>query len=147
MHVAIEPAKNEDLAALFALLERSGLPKDGLVEHLSTTLVARAGGSVVGSAALELYGSAALLRSVAVDPPLRGKGLGTLLTHAALTRARQHGVREIYLLTETAGEFFSRFGFQPIDRAEVPPAIQASVEFTSACPTTALVMALRLPHL
>jgi amino-acid N-acetyltransferase len=95
---------------------------------------------VVGSGALELYGDAALLRSVAVAPEQRGQGLGQQLTQAALDLARQHGVRQVYLLTETAADFFPRFGFRPIARADVTPAVQRSVEFTSACPQSALVM-------
>ena len=49
-------------------------------------------------------------------------------------------MRTVYLLTETAAEFFPRFGFRPIARDTVDPAVRASVEFTSACPDTALVM-------
>jgi amino-acid N-acetyltransferase len=98
----------------------------------------------VGSAALELYGNAALLRSVAVDQNLRGQGLGQQLTRAALDLAGQHGVETVYLLTETATDFFPRFGFQPIARSAVAPAVQQSVEFTSACPASAAVLALDL---
>jgi len=140
----IRRAEAKDLPAVLALLERSGLPQDGLAGHFATALVAQQGGSAVGSAALELYGSAALLRSVAVDASLRGRGLGRRLTQAALDLARRRGVSEVYLLTETASEFFPRFGFHSIDRAQVPDAVKQSVEFTSACPDSALVMKLTL---
>ncbi|HJZ49735.1 MAG TPA: GNAT family N-acetyltransferase, partial [Roseiflexaceae bacterium] len=91
MTITLGAARNSDLPAVLALLERSGLPRDGLSEHVATTLVARSGDAIVGSAALELYGGAALLRSVAVDSALRGQGLGQRLTRAALDVARQHG--------------------------------------------------------
>jgi amino-acid N-acetyltransferase len=52
----------------------------------------------------------------------------------------QQGIATIYLLTETAGNFFPRFGFRPISRSEVAPAVQASVEWTTACPVTAQAM-------
>ena len=138
--IMIEPAGEADLSAILALLEQHGLPQAGLSDHLATTLVARQGQAVVGSAALEIYDSAALLRSVAVDQARRGQGLGQRLTGAALDLARQHGVTQLYLLTETAGNFFPRFGFQPITRTEVAPAVQRSVEFTTACPASALAM-------
>jgi amino-acid N-acetyltransferase len=144
MAVIIDSARASDLPAVLSLLERAGLPQDGLSVHLATTLVARQASSIVGSAALELYGNAALLRSVAVDQHLRGQGLGQQLTRAALDLARQHGVGTVYLLTETATNFFPRFGFQPIARADVAPAVQQSVEFTSACPASAAVLALDL---
>ena len=140
----IGPAHTEDLAAVFGLLEQSGLPKDGLADHIATTLVARDGGQIVGGAALELYGTAALLRSVAVEPERRGQGLGQRLTQAALDLARQRGVRKVYHLTETADGFFTRFGFGRVARTEVPLPVQQSVEFTRACPVTAQAMALHV---
>ena len=138
--IIIEPAQADDLPDILALLEASGLPQDGLEAHLATMLVARQHGQVVGSAALEHYGLAALLRSVTVAAALRGQGVGQQLTKAALQMARQLGVAEVYLLTETAGDFFPRFGFRPITRAQVAPVAQQSVEFTSACPQSAQVM-------
>jgi amino-acid N-acetyltransferase len=144
MIVLIESALITDLPVILALLERCGLPTAGFAERLPTALVARADGDVVGSAALELYGAAALLRSVAVDEAFRGQGLGVRLTQAALDLARQRGVTHVYLLTTTAGEFFPRFGFQPVAREDVPEAVKQSVEFTSACPVSALAMARRL---
>ena len=140
MPPAIAAARAADLSEVFALLDHSKLPRAGLDRHLDTTLVATDGGRVVGCAALELYGAAALLRSVAVVPELRGRGLGRELTAAALALARRRRVRSVYLLTETAAGFFPRFGFRPIPRAEVDAAVRSSEEFTTACPATAQVM-------
>jgi len=136
----ISPAAPADLPAILALLAASKLPRAGIEDHVASTLVARQEPGVVGTAALELYGSAALLRSVAVATELRGQGLGAALTVAALDLARRRGVRTVYLLTETAAQFFPKFGFRPIDRAAVEPAVLASQEFTTACPKSALVM-------
>jgi amino-acid N-acetyltransferase len=144
MAVIIDSACDAELPAVLALLEQAGLPPDGLSDYMATTLVAREMNRIIGSAALELYGDAALLRSVAVDQHLRGLGLGQQLTLAALDLARQHGVATVYLLTETATDFFPRFGFRPIARSAVAPAVQQSVEFTSACPASAAVLALDL---
>ncbi|PYP21786.1 MAG: GNAT family N-acetyltransferase [Gemmatimonadetes bacterium] len=140
----IAAATSADLPALLELLGQSALPTAGLADHLDTTLVAHEAGHVVGSAALELYGTTALLRSVAVAPGLRGRGLGQELTRHALALARRRKIRTVYLLTETAGGFFPRFGFRAISRDAVDPAVQRSVEFTSACPTSALAMAAEL---
>ena len=106
--------------------------------------MARQEPGVVGTAALELYGDAALLRSVAVATSLRGQGLGAALTVAALDLARRRGVRTVYLLTETAERFFPKFGFTAITRVEVEPGVLQSPEFTTACPTSALVMVKQL---
>ena len=142
--IAIESARAADLGSVLDLLRRSQLPTDDIERHLDTTLIARRNGTVVGSAALELYSGGALLRSVAVDAALRGQGLGQQLTHAALALAHDKCVKRVYLLTTTAGDFFPRFGFRPITRADVDPSVQQSVEFTSACPASAMVMAREL---
>jgi amino-acid N-acetyltransferase len=142
--ISIEAADKNALPAILSLLERNDLPKESLTDHLSTTLVAREERQIVGSAALELYGKAALLRSVVVEETLRGQGLGHRLTHAALDLAIRHEVATVYLLTMTAEKFFSRLGFHEIPRSEVPTEVQRSVEFASACPVTATVMIMHL---
>lgn len=140
--VTIEAASPADLPAVLALLRHCGLPIDGLSEHLGTTLIARDKGAIVGSAALEIYDGAALLRSVAVAQAQRQTGLGQRIVRNALELARQNGIQQVFLLTETAENFFPRFGFRPIDRSAVPFSVQQSIEFTSACPSSARVLAL-----
>jgi amino-acid N-acetyltransferase len=140
MDTRIEPAQPEDLTAVLHLLDQSHLPLDGLGEHLATTLVARHDGQIVGSAALEIYVEGALLRSVAVAPELQRHGLGQALTEAAIRLARDFHVPAIYLLTTSAEGYFPKFGFEHIQRADVPPTVQTSIEFTSACPSSATVM-------
>lgn len=144
MNRIIEQATPADWPKIVALLNSVELPLDGLSEHLETTLVAHMGNEIVGCAGLELYGDNALLRSVAVDRSHQGQGLGGELTTAALDLARVRGVRSVFLLTETAGEFFPRFGFKQTSRSDVPETVQQSVEFTVACPVSALVMVLSL---
>jgi len=136
----IESATERDLPAIHALLERLHLPLAGVDEHLPTMLVAREGEQIVGTAALELYAGGALLRSVAVEPRLQGKRLGHRLTDAALQLATAHGAGTVFLLTTSAERFFPKFGFEQIDRDQVPPSVRESVEFQSACPASAIVM-------
>ena len=144
MPLGIEPARPDDLDDVLRLLAEHHLPPDGLAEHVATMLVARLDGRIVGSAALEVYADGALLRSVAVAPGLERQGLGRQLTEAAVTLAETRGMPAIYLLTTTAADYFPRLGFERITRADVPPTVQSSVEFTSACPSTATVMRRRL---
>ena len=140
MNIDLRRASEKDLQGVLSLLAESGLPQDGLSDHLATTLVAIDNGHIVGSAALEVYPDGALLRSVAVAPRLRGSGLGHRLTEAATDLATELRVPAVFLLTTTAEEFFPRFGFARIGRGEVPTTVQQSVEFRTACPSTATVM-------
>jgi amino-acid N-acetyltransferase len=138
--VIVGHASAEDSEVILDLLHQSQLPVDGLTDHLATTVVAREDGRVVGSAALEMYGEHALLRSVAISPAFQSRGSGRALIEAALAMARDRHVRAVYLLTTTAERFFAKLGFTRIPREVVPGMVQTSVEFTSACPSTATVM-------
>ena len=144
--IVIEPARTDDLEGISSFLEEHRLPPDGLEAHLSTALVARRGEELVGCAALEVYEGAVLLRSVAVRPSLRGLGLGSQLVWSCLDMARQSGANLVYLLTETAADYFRRFGFETTERGQVHPAVKRSLEFTEACPEDAQAMVLILPH-
>ena len=145
-HVTIEPAAPADHEAVLGLLEEAGLPSDGLADYWDTVLVARLAGRVVGCAAVEIYGDGALLRSVAVSADCRGEGVGVVLTEAALALAGEWGggAQAVFLLTETASEFFRRFGFRTVSRDGVPSGVRNSLEFTTLCPSGARAMALRL---
>lgn len=140
----LERARPEDAARVIELLERNHLPSDGLAEHLGHAIVAKSDGLIVGSAAIERYADGGLLRSVAVAPELQGRGIGHQLTEAALTLAGELRLPALYLLTTTADRFFPQFGFARITRDDVPESVRASVEFTSACPASAVVMRRRL---
>lgn len=142
--MVIESATPNDLPAVQALLASHNLPLDEVASHVQTMVVAREAGRVVGVAALELYAGGALLRSVAVDAAVQGQRVGHQLTEAALDLARERSVDAVFLLTTTAENFFPRFGFEPIPRADVPEAVQASVEFRAACPASATVMRKRI---
>lgn len=136
----IASALPSDAPAIRRLLEQNGLPLEGWSDHLHTTLVIRRGDEVVACAALEVYADGALLRSVAVDASARGQGLGQRITLAALDMADTRQAAAVYLLTTTAEHFFLRFGFVVLARDEVPTSVRGSVEFTSACPASAIVM-------
>lgn len=140
LSVTIERARPADVPAVLGLLAQHGLPVDGARDLAASMLVARTGGQVVGAAALERYADGGLLRSVVVDAAAQGAGIGKRLVEAILTWAGQDGLPAVFLLTTTAADYFPRFGFQPVSRAVVPVSVQASVEFQSACPASAVVM-------
>jgi len=136
----IHPATSDDIPDILALLKASALPVVGIDAHIETALVVRDSERLLGCVAVEVYGQAGLLRSVAVEVEHRGEGWGERLTRAALELARKRGVRNIYLLTTTASHFFPRFGFAAIPRSELDPALEQSEELRGACPASALAM-------
>jgi amino-acid N-acetyltransferase len=142
--VTIRPARARELPAIEATLRDAGLPLAGVADHLHEFIVAEHEGTIAGCAAIERYGAAGLLRSVAVTSKMRGTGLGQRLTSASIDAARERGLTSLALLTETAEGFFPRFGFVFVARADLPEALHASEELRGACPASAKVMLLDL---
>jgi len=135
--LVVDRADEESVGDVAELLERSDLPTDGVRSHPERFYVARHGGETVGVGGLELYGQVALLRSVAVEPSVRGTGFGTAVCGALERRARERGVETVSLLTTTAEEFFRGRGYEETARTEVPESIRETEEFSEVCPSTA----------
>ena len=140
--ITISPATAADLDSIKALLVASELPTAGVDEHWKTFIVARDGEKLVACGGAEAYQFAALIRSIAVKPQYRSHGIGRRLVRQLLDRLASRGLREFYLLTTTAEEYFKKRGFKPIDRDEVHPQLLSSREFQDACPSTAVCMRL-----
>ena len=73
-----------------------------------------------------------------------GKGLGIKLARQILDRAKEDRIHTIILLTETAQNFFPKFGFRIIKRDDAPAPVKESVEFKGACCESAVTMRLDL---
>jgi amino-acid N-acetyltransferase len=135
----VRPATPADLAAIPDLITAAGLPLAGLADA-ALVLVAESAGRLVGTVALERHGTepdtAFLLRSAAVAPAWRGRGVGTTLTAAVLAHVDAAGA-PVALLTETAEGYFPRFGFIAVGRGRLPAALAASAELQGACPASA----------
>ena len=142
METSFRAASLADLPDIVELLIASGLPVAAVDAHIDSFLVALQDGSLAGCAGLERYGETALLRSVAVAEPHRGKGLARKLVAHLIGVARAEGTESLLLLTTTAAPYFERFGFRTISRSEAPADVQCSVEFQGACPASAAVMRL-----
>ncbi|HEV7239760.1 MAG TPA: arsenic resistance N-acetyltransferase ArsN2 [Thermoanaerobaculia bacterium] len=140
--ITISPARAEDLEAIKAILLECGLPTAGVADHWKTFLIARDGETMVACGGAEAYQFAALIRSIAVKPDYRSNGIGRRIVRQLLDRLASRGLREFYLLTTTAEEYFKKRGFKPIDRDEVHPQLLTSREFQDACPSTATCMRL-----
>lgn len=126
-----------DVPAVRALLASASLPVDDVSADRQELVLAHDGATLVGCVGLEAYGDAALLRSFAVVPDRRGRGLGAALLERILARALLRGVKTAYVLTTTAERYCLAHGFERIGRAEVPAPIAATAQFRTLCPATA----------
>jgi len=142
--VRLRPAA-DDLADVETLLAETDLPSEDLRDGAGTFFVGvseddeRAGGRV-GVGGIENHGDVGLLRSVVVEPELRGEGYGTALCAALEGRARADGVDTLYLLTTTAADFFASRGYEQIERSAAPAAIRETTQFAQLCPDAAVCM-------
>lgn len=145
MNTRFRPSNTGDKKGIRSLLELSKLPTEVLETNEASFYVAEQEGEVVGTAAFEFYDGDALLRSVAIVPRLRDKGMGSQLVEFMENEARNRQVTSIVLLTENARTFFERKGFRIVDRGSISnKALRASSEFTYACSASAVCMVKKL---
>ncbi|HEY0970891.1 MAG TPA: arsenic resistance N-acetyltransferase ArsN2 [Gemmatimonadales bacterium] len=146
----LRAATAADLAAVERLLASAGLPVAGVADLFASeaddfVVASEAGsGELLGVGGLEVRGDDALLRSVAVRDDARVRGVGRELVQRLVSDAESRGLRAIYLLTQTAEHYFPRFGFERVERSEVPDTIRETSEFRGVCPDSATCMAKRL---
>jgi N-acetylglutamate synthase-like GNAT family acetyltransferase len=106
-----QQALHSDLSAIKELLESSGLPANDIEAHLVNFIVAKESNKVIGVGGWETCNEFALLRSFSVNKNHKCLGVAERI----LTLVEEHivslGVRGFYLLTDTALNYFERFGF------------------------------------
>lgn len=139
-NVVYQRAGPADEPEIIQLLRSCGLPTEDLAAGLPHFFVAKSGGALIGCVGLELFGSSALFRSLAVNPSWRGRGLSGELWQLARREAIEAGVENIFLLTTTAEALFTKWGFVRTSRDTAPLRIQKSREFASLCPSSAAFM-------
>lgn len=140
----LRKATTADLPAVRRLLSAAKLPLEGLDDHHERLWVWDHAGQVVGAIAYEAYGDKGLLRSLIVDPELRGTGLGGALLHAGLGEMRKAGLRDAYGLTTTIPDWLARLGWTEVGKDTLPTALHKSMELRGACPDTARAFHVRL---
>ena len=138
--VTLRSAVEADATRIRSLLESNSLPTSDLASAQPEFIVACEGDTVIAIGALQRFGTTALLRSVAVDASRRGGGLGRNIVLSLEDRARERGITELVLLTQTAARFFDELGYRAVERQSVPAAVLSSEEFRSLCPASAVCM-------
>lgn len=138
--IEIRIAKLVDFEAVMGLLKSVGLPTEDLNPALPDFLLAFADDKLVGSAGIEANGSYGLLRSVAVDAAFRNYKIARRLVNDLTKQVRLQGVKELYLITTTADDYFEKQGYERVSRENVPAEIAQSQQFSNVCPSSAVVM-------
>ena len=135
-----------DFGAVASLLEENALlSSDIRPDDLRHFLGLRQHGSIVSVGGIQVYGTLGLLRSIAVSSDLRGKGHGTEIVTRLEQYALGNGILRLYLLTETAANFFASLNYETTARSRVPHTLRTTPQFAQLCPDTAVCMTKPLP--
>jgi amino-acid N-acetyltransferase len=133
-------ASKEDLLDIGRLLCSSNLPSQDIVEHIDNFVVIEENEIIIGVGGLEISGRVGLVRSIVVAPEHRGNGIGKKIYKLLEIKANDLGINTLYLLTESAAEYFLKLGFVIKDRADVPLSVMETKQFKELCPPSAKVM-------
>jgi amino-acid N-acetyltransferase len=124
-------ARPADVAAIYGLIEHYAvegllLPRDAgeIRQHFDHFLVLENAGGIVGCVAIEPYGAdLAEIRSLALAPGSRSRGLGGRLLAGAVAEAKRRGIARVFAVTHAPG-FFLRYGFESRNRRMLPEKIE-----------------------
>lgn len=136
----VQFSNDSDIPTIRALLKRNDLPTEDVKTSTITLLIMRIGDQIVGCVGLERHGDCALLRSLTVDGQMRGQNLGTQLVETAEQFAHGRNINTLWLLTTTAAPFFTKLGYETVERSAAPDGIRGSAEFAALCPDSAVCM-------
>ncbi|UXA20710.1 amino-acid N-acetyltransferase [Mycobacterium sp. SMC-4] len=125
MGVVVRRARTSDVPSIKALVDiyagKILLEKNlvTLYESVQEFWVAEDGDEVIGCGALHvLWSDLGEVRTVAVHPKARGRGVGHAIVEQLLAVAKELHLRRIFVLTFEV-DFFSRHGFAEIDGTPV----------------------------
>ncbi len=99
-----------------------------LYDHLRDFTVAQEspeGGTIIGVCGLGIcWKDLAEVKSLAVLSSFQGKRTGQALVKACLDEARSLGIKRVFTLTYVP-DFFRRFGFEQVDKSQLPHKVWA----------------------
>ncbi|MBF0376097.1 MAG: N-acetyltransferase [Desulfamplus sp.] len=120
------PADVKSIHAILQLYGKKGellaRPLSELYDHIRDFWVytEETTGEVLGCCALQFcWSNLAEIRSLAVVETANGRGIGTMLVDRTIQEAEIFKMPKLFTLTYRP-TFFQRFGFEQIDRAELP---------------------------
>ena len=128
----IRSADDSDVRAILNVLDANRAdrslfqqPEHQVRKTLGDFIVATGDADVVaGCAALRWHTSEnAEILAVAVSPEAQGKGVGSLLMRACISRANEGQTAPLVWLATAKPDYFARFGFRPVSRFRLPAGV------------------------
>jgi amino-acid N-acetyltransferase len=130
VNAVVRPARTSDVELIRRLVDfytdtgrLLDKPTVTLYEDIQEFVIAEVDGEPVGCGALHvLWVDLAEVRTVAVDPSCKHKGVGHAILEALLARARAVGVLRVFCLTFEVS-FFAAHGFKRFTATAVEPGV------------------------
>ena len=135
MTITVRPARTSDGLAIRDLVENYAGDGPRLLRKNTVTLyedvqeffIAELDGVIVGCGALHVFWhDLGEIRTVAVSPNSKGKGIGSKIIEALTERAKVLGLTRLFCLTFEI-KFFTGHGFQPIKESPVDASTYAQL--------------------
>ena len=125
--IVVRKAAMRDISAILSLI--NGYATEGVMlprtefelsENMRDFAVAFAGEQLVGCGALHFYSPVVgEIRSLAVSPSVKTRGIGRNIIRFLLTEAKDYYLGAVFAFTYVPG-FFSRMGFMEVERGALP---------------------------
>jgi amino-acid N-acetyltransferase len=125
--ITVRKASMPDIHALLGLI--NGYAAQGIMlprtefemsEHIRDFSLAFDGDQLVGCGALHFYSpTSGEIRSLAVDPKAKSRGIGRLIVEGLELEAIEFRLHSIFAFTYVPG-FFGRLGFDEVERGALP---------------------------
>lgn len=141
----IQLLDRSEISSIKTLLHSVGLPGSDLESAPIHFFGKKENNELIATGALEIYGSNAILRSVAIHPDFQKSGYGKQIVRFLEKKAVDLGIQKLFLLTTTAETYFKKLDYQPVKRELCPYKIKSSVQFKNICPSTATCLFKNLP--
>ncbi|MCB6184539.1 GNAT family N-acetyltransferase [Leeia sp. TBRC 13508] len=126
------------LTEVASLLQISGLDASDISEEMLTHFYGvKENEELIAVVGLEMAMPFALVRSLAVSERLRNTYLASRLLEKVEQIAVELGVEALYLLTNTASQYFIHKGYELAERSDAPIGIQQTMQFRQLCPASA----------
>lgn len=138
--IKIRNATPDDFSQAIELLQSSQLPTEDLRPDLENFWIAEYDEKAIGLIGLDLYAPYGLLRSMIVLPEERSKGIASQLVEQVEARGMELGLTELFLITNTAADYFTRKNFRQMDKSALPASVGSSREMNGLCPASSVIM-------
>jgi len=138
--IQIQKATTDQFDSVCQLLATENLPTVDINPLLENFFVAIDNNAISGVIGMDKYGQAGLLRSAIVRKDYRNTGVASALVNHLFEHAKSRGIQSLYLITNTAEEYFKKKGFEKISRNDVPAEVLQSKEFNGLCPASSAIM-------